>query len=317
VGTPGASSVAGAPVTVQFIRQNSLVGQVETELDEHGVVTIEVELPAGMPFQPLVLIRYDGVTYTGVGPQMGPGGRSEAVVEVACYATTEEPPDWAIGMRHVLFDKGPAARREGGGTIGTAAVSEVIVVENEGDRTWIGETPEGRSGRRTTAFPLPAGVAQEHVQLGAGFNGWKETRVENGWLVNELPLMPGQTEFRFQYLVPADDGVATFALRTPIRIEQFMMIAPTELISQVDPKLQSMGERQMGERVLSQFMVSGLEGESVVDVTLAGLEPMAVEAEEEAEPSSPAKMVAIIGAGAILIFAIIFVAARMKQSGGS
>lgn len=317
MGTPGADPVGGLPVTVQFVSRGSLIDQMESQLDEHGVLMIEDELPTGAPFQPLVYVKYDGVSYMGVGPQMGPGGQQQAVVEVTCYAVTEEEPAWRIQMHHVLLGQGPDIERQDG-TVASVGVSEVIVIESEGDRTWIGRTEEGVAGHRTTAFPLPEGAAQEHVQLGAGFNGWKETTFREGWLVNQLPLMPGRSEFRFQYLVPADDGRATLALRSPAPVQQFMMIAPTELVAQADPRLQSMGERRMGEQVLSQYIMSGLEAGAAVDVTLDGL-ALTAEAEGGAEDKagSPAKMVAIVGAGVIFVFGVIFVAGRLKQSGAS
>jgi hypothetical protein len=316
-GSPDGPSIAHAPVTVQFISQHAVIDSLDAELDEHGVLMIEDELPAHDSYQPLVLVQYDGVTYTAVGPVMGDGAQANAVIDITCYAVTDEEPDWHVTMRHVLMDRGPDINTEAG-TRPTIAVSEVLVLQNDGVRTWVGQVGSGTAGHRTTVFPLPAGVAQEHIQLDAGFNGWTETIFTQGALVNQLPLMPGSTEFRFQYLVPASDKPTTLQLPAPATINQLLFIGPQDLVSGVDPRLQHMGSRPMGERMFSQYMSSGLDAnDDAVEVTLAGMTPLADAPAANVSGGSNAKLVTVIGVGLIVLIAVVMMLARGRKSAAS
>src|SRR5690606_29060756 len=150
--------------------RGSHIDTIEIELDEHGVALVE-DIPVAMGFQPLVKVAYSGVTYQKAGEVMD-ASRPHQMIEVVCYELTQDPPPWKVRMRHVMVTLAPDG----------VEVTEVLVVENPTDRTWIGRpragAGQGEGKAITTIFPVPAGALQ--VTLGRGFHEWCcTTQAEN------------------------------------------------------------------------------------------------------------------------------------------
>lgn len=191
-GTKGAPEVGAVDVTVQFVRRDQVVHTMETRLDEHGMVVIN-DLPTGTGVRPLVRLKYAGVQYQNIGPAMD-AAHTNIAMDVTVYETTDEAPEWRVAMRHVMVQ--PV--QEGLG------VSEMVVVENPGDRTWLGG-PANTEGRRPVVQVLLPQNARD-VHLDAGFHGWCCTQFADRELTVQMPLMPGRVSYRFSYIVPAASG---------------------------------------------------------------------------------------------------------------
>lgn len=301
-GTSGTQPVGAAPVRVQLYSGNQMFRTLDGRLDEESVVTFP-DLPLDVNARALVLVSHSGVTYTGVGPVMD-AAHPEARVIVMCYDATEEAPDWTVKMRHVMID-----HHEHGVT-----VNEVIVVNNPTDRTWVG-TVGADDKRVTTTFPVP--MDAHSFALGRGFNGWNETRRENGKLINQLPLMPETTEMQFAYVLTTEDGKASLDITSPARAERLMVVLPTTLQVETPEGLEDTGAQPMGDREVRSFVGGAMDANETLQIRLTGLTDSMQAQETAAASGNMARWIALIGGGLIVLIALIVLFSRSPKAGAS
>jgi hypothetical protein len=221
-GSGGGTSLAGAAIEVDLYQERHLLRQIKAVLDERGQVLL-TDIPIILGVVPVVQIQHDGVTYQEPGELMDPENR-EISIEVKVFDTTEEMPEWRIAMRHVLV-KGSAG---GTGAVGgVLSVSEMVVVESLGDRTWLGGALDERNKRSTVQLDLPRGSRK--VQLESGFHGWCCTKYSDPALSVQMPLMPGRTTFQFSYEVATASGSTgdtRLIFSAPAAVEHLMIFVP-------------------------------------------------------------------------------------------
>lgn len=253
-------------------------------------------------------------------PQL-PQGHPQVSAEPAepvVYETTEVQPAWTVVMRHLIVR--PMDHQ--------LFVTEVWAVNNPTDKSYIGAPSEAsaedaavseqvaasesdethNSGRTTLVLPLPAGAS--HVQPGTGFHACC-VRVEEGKIISAMPMLPGTTQMRVNYLLAPKDGVFDLALPTPTMTAHLMVFLPDDG-AQVAARGLSAGDTfKAGDQSFRVF--SGKQLEAGADV---GLTIQATQAPTEstatlpgggvppsADPSSPIKLIAGIGAGVLLVAA--------------
>ncbi len=299
-GTPGEPPIGAIPVVVELYHRGMVLDTIKTETDEHGVVILE-QISLGMPVQPLVKVNFGGLDY-----QIG-GGPLDAThphqdLEVVCFAPTETPPAWKVPMVHMMVVPEPGGLR----------VTEIMVVQNPEQRTWIGALGMGPK-RVTTLFPLPESA--KDVQLGRGFHKWCCSTLDRGKLVNHLPLMPETTEMMFSYLLPPKDGMATLDITAPAAVDNLMVVVPASIETGGLEGLnyggeQSMDNGQKGEMKVRVYNAAGLTPGQKVSLTFGGLATVA-----PADPTAPsgsglAKLVAAVGGGIILLAAAVILLRR-------
>ncbi|UCD76163.1 MAG: hypothetical protein JSV91_04415 [Phycisphaerales bacterium] len=297
-GTPFAEPIGVAKVTVQLFHQGMLLDTIKAETDEHGVVMLE-DLPVQSAFVPVVQVAYAGVTYSVVGSQMDIENHQQKL-EVPCYEVTEEQPDWKVTMRHLMIM--PVAHG--------LTVTEVMVLQSSGERSWLGEPrPDGK--RTTTVFTLPAGATD--VNLGAGFHDWCCSTLEDGKLVNHLPLMPGVTQMRFSYHLHADEDSMAIDVVAPAAVDQMVVMLPAELASGVQG-LEAGPVQEMGDARVQTYMGRNLQAGAKANLQLTGLSVApATTAEPGAGQAGVAKVIAIVGGGVLLIVAAFMLLGRPKN----
>ncbi len=259
-GTPGEPPIGVIPVEVQLFHRGMLLDTIKTETDEHGVALID-QISIAMPVQPLVKVNFDKLDYQ-VGGGMLDAEHPRQDIEVVCFASTDVPPAWKISMRHLM------AVPEAGGL----RVTEMMVVENPGQRTWIGRK-EGGPKLVTTSFPLPADA--KDVQLGRGFHKWCCSTLINGSLVNHLPLMPEASEMTYSYLMPAKNGVVALDLTAPATVESTMVVLPSMLHAETLTGLSFGGEQSMGEGTVGVYMAAAMNAGQKATMSIGGVPEMA------------------------------------------
>ena len=298
-GTPGGPTVGEAEVQVQLIHRGMLLDTLSGTLDEHGVVMFE-DLAVATGFQPIVTIHYAGVTYQQVGALMD-GGHPEQKVQVLCYEVTDDTPEWAVAMRHLMLSPAEEGVR----------VTELLVVSSAGDRTWRGVPTE--DGERTTMeFSLPEGARD--VQLGRGFSGWSDAALQRGQLLTRRPLVPGRTELQFSYIVPAVEGSAMIDVVAPAPVERMMVIVPEGMALDAADSLRDGGTQAMGGKAVRFYVASDLAAGQATGLSVTGLGPAPAPAgEATAVPANApvstsggvAKIVAAVGGIVLLLAAIV------------
>lgn len=213
-GTKGAPEVGASEVTVEFYHRDQVIQSLPAKLDEQGIVVIG-DIPLAMAVRPIVRIKYADVLYQEAGPVMD-AAHKEASVNVTVYQTTDEAPDWRVVMRHIMTQPTPDG----------LAVSEMVVVENPGDRTWLGGPADAQGRRPVVGLTLPADAREVH--LDAGFHGWCCTQFAGRDLTVQMPLMPGRAKYRFSYFVPAKSGVTDLRFGAKARCDHAMILAPDD-----------------------------------------------------------------------------------------
>lgn len=297
-GTPRAEPIRNSKVTIKLYHRNQLYDTIEAQLDEFGVTVID-DLPLGMSTQPVVQVLHDDMTYQRIGTVMDAANPYQKI-EVTCYDATDEQPLWTISMRHVMVD-----RSEEG-----LVVKEVIVIENPGERTWLG-TKTDDDKRVTTSFMMP--VSARNLKLGKGFHDWCCTEFDNGKLVNHLPLMPNTTEINFSYVVPIENGEAEITVAAPVIVEHLMIVVPHEMAADETIGLELGGAEQIGERLVRYYTTSNQQDGVIASITLTGLGSDKKLA-NDGLAMGPVRIVAAIGGGLLLLVTIVVVFVKSPKT---
>jgi hypothetical protein len=249
------------------------------------------------------MVHYGDVTYSAVGPMMN-AENPHVAVDVVCYETTDEEPDWTVKMRHLLLHAAPDG----------VLVREVLFLDNPSDRTWVGVVGDDEA-RTTTILPLPPGA--DSVELGQGFNGWQETTLTDGKLVNRLPLSPAGAEMQYVYRIPIEEGKATLDIQSPHAADRVMVVVPGTMSVESAEGLEFTGERDMGEFTVGTFSAENLAAGAAAQLTLSSVEPVAMVPEEPVSSGGStgmARMIAIIGGGVVILAAVILIFARAGKA---
>lgn len=288
-GTPDAPAIGGVHIDVNLVHRGMVVQTIEGDLDEHGVVVFDA-IPLSVPVQPVVQIDYAGVTYQQAGAMLDAANRQQTV-EVVCYEVTNDVPEWHISMRHVMLSHDPAGLK----------VTEVIVIENPSQRTWIGTQAEDAERLETVKFPLPAHAAD--VTLSKGFHGWCCTTQKSDSLVNHLPLMPETTELSFSYIVPVESALDVVA---PANIDHMMVIVPDDVdVEEPITNLELGGKDVIADTSVRYYMGENLnKGDS---------SRLVLTRATASDSGSLARYVAGIGLGLIIIIGLIVVLMRPSK----
>lgn len=296
-GTAGGPEVGADEVEVVLFHQNQPVHQLKTVLDGHGVVVVR-DLPVAMAVRPVVRIKHAGVLYQEVGPTMA-ADRANAAMEVTVYETSEETPAWRIVMRHVEAQRAPIG----------LIVSEMLMVDNPADRTWLGAAPDAQSRRTTVSVRLPSGAAD--LQLASGFHGWCCTAYAEDVLRIQMPLMPGRMTYKFVYRVPEPGGKADLRIAAPVATDQVVFMLPPEAKfgepSLVEPV--PGGEAAGGAMYQARAVSAG----TPVGIVLTAATPVAAAKPEAAEArgrSAHLKIVGGAGAAAAAVAGLVMFARR-------
>jgi hypothetical protein len=281
-GTANGPKIGVLPVSIDLYQGENIADKIEGKLDAQGTFNVE-----GVPAElsPVVRISYNGVEYTGAG-QVSDGKGEIQPIQVTVYETSEAAPAWQIKMHHVMLE--PAA--EG------VAVMEMMSVENATDRAWIGKAGSDNK-RKTVTFPLPAGASD--VQFGGAFHDCC-TKVVDGKVVSEMPLVPGTTQYTLVYKMPVSGGKANFVVATPAPIGSMMVFAPDDGSTIVAQGIEDGGLATMGGGKTRVFRANNLAAGAKIELAMSNLsaKPQAA----MASSSKTAKIVA--GAGGLSIFLV-------------
>jgi hypothetical protein len=295
-GTRDGRPVGVNTIEVHLFHREQLVHKFEASLDETGSAVLE-NLPVGIGLTPVVRVSYAGVVYQEIGPLMDKDHR-DATFSVTVYETTDVRPDWNVSMRHIMATPSPDG----------VSVEEMVVVENPGDRTWLGGAPGADGKRVAVSLTLPPGA--RNVKLDRGFHGWCCTAFADRTLGVQMPLMPGKASFRFSYDVPAESSRADLGVVSPVVTHRMVAFVADTGVKAEPVGLTSMGASAMGGLSVLSFQGQEVSAGQAAGVVLTGL-PSAVNPVEGS--SSIAKVVAGVGIGIAVLIGGAVVLLRSKR----
>jgi hypothetical protein len=284
--TAGGPAIKGDDVTVEIYDQDNMIKKIQAKLDENGVARVP-DVPFGGTYGQFIRVNHASLEYTA---QVNAGQE----VAVNCYEATDQVPAWNIKMRHMIVQP-----IEGG-----VQVTDVLAVENPGDKAWIGRK-EGDQ-RTTFAFAVPATATD--VKLDGAFHECC-VKVENGKLTNTMALWPGVNKYQVSYVLPVGkDGKAQIETTAPALTKNMIVMLPDDNTPASAEGLEGPSTVNMGSGNTRFFRGQDLkEGASIkIHVTST---PAAVKASVPAKSSSNAISASqtgklIAGAGGLLIFLV-------------
>jgi len=256
-GTRNGPPVGEIDVRIDLYHQNNPIYEMHAGTDASGVAMIG-DLPVAVEVRPVVRVEYGGVSYLEVGPRMD-STAPDAVVKLTVYETTGDAPAWRVSMRHVLASRVP----------GGMFVEEMLVVENPSDSTWLGGEPDEEERRTAVRVGLPEGARD--VDLVAGFHGWCCTTYEGRELAVQMPLMPGQTTYRFTYVVPELSSGVDLRVASPVATDSMVVFVPDDGAEASPEALNAAGTEAMGQAMVRIYEGRGIGEGREAGVRLASL----------------------------------------------
>ncbi|MHC4106856.1 MAG: hypothetical protein ACYSTY_02100, partial [Planctomycetota bacterium] len=160
-----------------------------------------------------------------------------------------------------------------------------------------------------TWFTLPPAAGE--VALGRGFHDWCCTSFSDRRLINHLPLMPHETEFKFSYFVPATEGTAKVEIAAPTPVDHVMVILPDSMSVEATERMELGGTQKMGDTPVRYYITSGLSEGQLASVTVAGLTVAGARA--EGRSATVAKIAAAVGGGVLLVLAVAIMIPRSPR----
>ena len=187
--TEGGGSTAGLPVTLAVFGLGEPTTQ-ETVTDEAGGFTFE-QVPVSPDAAYHLTAVYADVEY--VSPIVSVDSPGDlAGQEIAVYETTSDPAAIRASLMHLVMMPDEET--------GSLVVSELIVIENSGDRTYVGAAADDpQEERQTLSFFVPVDALEVTIIDGLLVDNLVGT---DFGFVDSAPWEPGTREVVFSYSLP-------------------------------------------------------------------------------------------------------------------
>lgn len=255
-GTAGAAgSLGGLPVRLYVFAGDTLKDTLRATTDAQGMFRFE-GVPGSSGSLAVAVVEYAGVQYESA--MLDLSAAPECNGDIAVYETTTDDSALQLAHSHLIVEMGA----------GQLEVAEVLTLENNGDRTYVGAGEVVPNRRATAQVPLPVGatdvafslqeVAEAMVRTGQGF-------------VDTRPISPGRHQYRLSYVLPCKD--TSYSLVKPVL---YPLAAVDILIAAPGAEVEAPGLQNLGSREASGVSYVHLGGGSLapgadVVIRLSGL----------------------------------------------
>lgn len=244
-GSAGGGSTAGLPVILTIFGPDAAAEPEErrTTTDEAGAFVFEqVPLSADAAYQLSAI--YAGVEYAGYPASLA-SAEGLAEQELTVFETTSDPAAIRASMAHVVIQVDEESE--------SLLVSELLVITNTGDRTYVGQPVEQTDPALGDSHPPTSGNVTMRFAVPPGAS---DVGIVDGLLVEDLvtsdfgfsdtsPWVPGTRQVAFSYSLPYQGSEYVF--RTSLDI-------PADTVNILMPKgkarLESASPFTQGEAVL-------------------------------------------------------------------
>lgn len=209
--TAEGSSVANQEVILAVFSEELDGEEVKTRTDQSGNFVFD-KLEVGSDFIYQLATEFQGVPYYSL-PLVLPSDMPEQSVTLAVCDTTTAADVVQMPARHFLVQP----------VVEGVVVSEIVVVRNSSDRTYVGEKEVQAGIRETLHLPLPAGAME--LQIVDGLIESRILPVQDGF-VDTMPIYPGDSQRIFQYLIPTQGDAISFTSKTGLPVEKVSALIP-------------------------------------------------------------------------------------------
>jgi hypothetical protein len=217
-GTSGGAAPTGS-VKVMAARNAQPIGEKDTPIGPDGRFSA-ADLPAGPDVSYVALAEYAGVSY------WSDLTRASADLTVRVYERTDTAT--ITVERHSIAVVRPDPPPAGGRR--ALDVLELVVLRNDGDRTWV-PRPDGPSGPMgLLRFSLPEGATDLRP---SGLLGRQQIfQVDRGFATT-LPVLPGRQEVSFAYRIGYGTGEYVLTKTLPYPTEEAALQVAEEIAGTV------------------------------------------------------------------------------------
>ncbi len=188
-GTAGMAAVQGdLPVRLYIYSGYALKETRQATTDAQGAFRFE-GVPTGSGWAAIASVEYAGVEYEGTLLDLSTG--TDFNSDLTVYETTTDSSALAVDRSHLIIEMG----------VGQLEVTELVILANSGDRTYVGSEEVVPNRLATARLALPTGatdvsfsseqLASAMVRTGEGF-------------VDTRPVVPGQQQYVLSYALPCE-----------------------------------------------------------------------------------------------------------------
>ncbi len=274
----------------RFIQNQQDTGfKLKTNTDGNGYFSFQnVPESPNAYYQPTVF--YKGVSYAGESFTITPENQ-DGTSNVTIYEPTKNDSLVQVSLHHFLII--PAE--------GYLSVKEVSLLENIGDRTYIGSVPTQSGKFITVRYKLPKDAYG--INLEDGLMSCCIEPDEDGFY-DTMEILPGKKQIVFSYKIKAPDEQVSFSKQLTIPTGEFGVLLYGSGANLTSSNLQEMPPQNFEGTDIKTFTAENLIAGQQVDITLSGL---------SGEPADWSNYTLFIIAG-VLLLAGIFIYFKQKKN---
>jgi len=274
----------------RFIQNQQDTGfKLKTNTDGNGYFSFQsVPESPNAYYQPTVF--YKGVSYAGESFTITPENQ-DGTSNVKIYEPTKSDSLVQVSLHHFLII--PAE--------GYLSVKEVSLLENIGDRTYIGSVPTQSGKFITVRYKLPKDAFG--INLEDGLMSCCIEPDEDGFY-DTMEILPGKKQIVFSYRIKAPDEQVSFTKRLTIPTGEFGVLLYGSGVNLTASNLQEMPPQNFEGTDIKTFTADSLAAGQQFDITLSGL---------SGEPADWSNYTLFIIAG-VLLLAGIFIYFKQKKN---
>jgi len=255
-GTAGtAPALNGLQVRLYLFSGNTLKETRQALTDAQGAFRFE-GVPTGSGWAAIVSVEYAGVEYEGKPLDLTNG--TDLGSDVTIYETTTDDQALKVERSHLIVEMG----------VRQLEVTELVVLNNTGDRTYIGSEEVVPNRRATARVPLPAGASD--VSFASEDLAAAMVRTGQGF-VDTRPIIPGQQQYVLSYALPCEGS--TYNLTKPIAYATAALdvLVDTPGAEVSAPNLERLGVRQAEGRSYQHLSGQSLPRGTDLTIRFTGL----------------------------------------------
>jgi hypothetical protein len=209
--TAGGASLADAEVVLNSYMARQETGEWTAKFDKDGSFLFsDLDTQPGITYQ--ISLEHQGATYYSPPLSFDVDTR-EHEVTLEVFDSTTDGSVITSSARHLLLEPTP----------GGVHVSEIMILRNQTDRTYIGGVEVHPGLRETLRFVLPD--AATNLELGSGFLPTHAIPTEDGF-VDTWPVFPGDDQRIYGYVIPSQDGSASFTTLINVTTDKVSVLMP-------------------------------------------------------------------------------------------
>ncbi len=288
--TPGAPVPVGLAVSLEVAEGQDSRSYGPARTDAAGVARFDIP-DVEAEARASATTAYAGVKYESEPALLAPGAPS-AEIELPVYETTTSSDRVVVTFHHSVLRP----------MNGAVQVTEMLAMENRGDRVYVGRRELQPGLRAVFEYALPPGYQQ--LELGRGLMACCVMQLD-GKLIDTMELKPGRRTVQFRYVIPAAEGKLPFQPDIAFATERYSVLVDPALKVESATGLRNSDPAQYETMALIGYEAAHLAPGAKVRVNVAGI------------PADRALQLRWAAAAAALLLSVFLLVFAMRSRGSA